>query len=382
MPRRRSFGAIRRLPSRRYQASYAGPDLQRHVAPVTFTSAADAETWLSDERRLVESETWRPPAVRLAQAAAAAAAPKPVPLTVETFARTWLRDLDLRPATRRDYDSLLANHIVPALGTMPVEELTKRDVRQWWNTLDPTKPRARSKAFQLLHNVMAGAVESELVDSNPVALPSRTKVRTKRAKNIEPLTVAQVADLARAMPARLRMAVLLGCWCALRYGELSELRRQDVDLKAGVLKVSRGVVKVKGGYLVGDTKTDAGVRRVHVPPALLPELKTHLDTYVDAGPEALLFPAPNGGHLHSSSFARLFQKAAAAAGRPDATPHTLRHTGASLATSVGATTADVMARLGHATPGMAMHYQHSLDGADARVAQGLSRILEGTRPTG
>lgn len=139
----------------------------------------------------------------------------------------------------------------------------------------------------------------------------------------------------------------------------------------------RGVVKVKGGYLVGDTMTDAGVRRVHVSPALLPELKTHLDTYVDAGPEALLFPAPNGGHLHSSSFARLFKKAAAAVGRPDATPHTLRHTGASLATSVGATTADVMARLGHTTPGKAMHYQHRLDGADSRVAKGLSRILEG-----
>ena len=58
-------------------------------------------------------------------------------------------------------------------------------------------------ALQIAPNVMAGAVESELVDSNPVALPSRTKVRTKRAKNIEPLTVAQVADLARAMPARL-----------------------------------------------------------------------------------------------------------------------------------------------------------------------------------
>jgi integrase len=80
---------------------------------------------------------------------------------------------------------------------------------------------------------------------------------------------------------------------------------------------------------------------------------------------------------HSSSFARLVEKAALAAGRPDATPPTLRHTGASLATSVGATTADVMARLGHATPGMAMHYQHNLDGADARVADALSRILEG-----
>lgn len=129
-------------------------------------------------------------------------------MTVDTFARMWLRDLE-RPAPRRDYDSLMANHIVAALGTMPVEELTRRDVRQWWSTLEPTKPRARSKAFQLLHNVMAGAVESELVDSNPVAMPSRTKVRTKRAKIIEPLTVAQVADLARAMPARLARPC---CW--------------------------------------------------------------------------------------------------------------------------------------------------------------------------
>lgn len=109
----------------------------------------------------------------------------------------------------------------------------------------------------------------------------------------------------------------------------------------------------------------------------MPDLEAHLETYVDAGPEALLFPAPNGGHLHSSSFARLFRKAALTAGRPDATPHTLRHTGASLATSVGATTADVMARLGHTTPGMAMHYQHSLDGADARVALALSQMFEG-----
>lgn len=134
---------------------------------------------------MVESDSWRPPAVRLAQAAAAAAAPKPEPLTVEQFARTWVRDLDLRPATRRDYDSLLANHIVPALGTMPIEELTKADVRRRWNSLDPTKPRARSKAFPLLRNVVAGAVESELIDTNPVALPSRTRARTKRAKSIE-----------------------------------------------------------------------------------------------------------------------------------------------------------------------------------------------------
>ena len=44
---RRGFGYVRRLPSKRYQASYAGPDLQRHVAPTTFTTKGDAEAWLA-----------------------------------------------------------------------------------------------------------------------------------------------------------------------------------------------------------------------------------------------------------------------------------------------------------------------------------------------
>ncbi len=376
MGRRRSFGAIRRLPSKRYQASYSGPDLQRHVAPVTFSSAADAEAWLVDERRLVESNSWKPPAIRHKEAVHPALVEPATSLILQEFATSWLTDLDLRPATRRDYDSLMANHINPMLGELAVADLSKASVRAWWGRLDANKPRARSKAFQLLHNVMAGAVELELIETNPVVLPRRTKVRTKRAKNIHPLTVGQLNSLADVMPAHLRMAVLLGCWCALRYGELSELRRRDVDLSRGALQIARGVVKVKGGYIVGDTKTDAGERTVHIPPALLPQLEAHLEAHVGPAPDALLFPAPNGGHLHSSSFARAFQKAAKAAGRPDATPHTLRHTGASLATSAGATTADVMARLGHTTPAMAMHYQHSLDGADAAVARKLSAMAE------
>lgn len=60
---RRGFGMVRRLPSKRYQASYAGPDLGRHTAPNTFTTKGDAEAWLAEERKQVESGKWRPPAV-------------------------------------------------------------------------------------------------------------------------------------------------------------------------------------------------------------------------------------------------------------------------------------------------------------------------------
>ena len=64
MARRRGFGAMRKLPSGRWQASYLGPDTLRHKAPVTFETAEDAEGWLTDRRREINSEDWSPPTTK------------------------------------------------------------------------------------------------------------------------------------------------------------------------------------------------------------------------------------------------------------------------------------------------------------------------------
>ncbi len=61
MSTRRGFGALRRLPSKRWQASYTGPDLQRHSAPQTFSSKMDAEVWLGQERTLASGDGWVAP---------------------------------------------------------------------------------------------------------------------------------------------------------------------------------------------------------------------------------------------------------------------------------------------------------------------------------
>ena len=55
------FGQIRKLPSARYQASYPGPDGQRHNGPSTFTHKADVQAWITEERRLIEYGTWTQP---------------------------------------------------------------------------------------------------------------------------------------------------------------------------------------------------------------------------------------------------------------------------------------------------------------------------------
>ena len=52
------------------------------------------------------------------------------------------------------------------------------------------------------------------------------------------------------MPSRYQAMVLLASWCGLRLGELTELRRSDVDLGDGVIRVRRAMVCVRGEFRV------------------------------------------------------------------------------------------------------------------------------------
>jgi integrase len=55
---------------------------------------------------------------------------------------------------------------------------------------------------------------------------------------------------------------LLVAWCAMRFGELAELRRGDIDLRTNRVKIRRAVVRAGGQVIVGLPKTDAGIRDV------------------------------------------------------------------------------------------------------------------------
>jgi len=371
---RRSFGTLRKLPSGRFQATYVGPDLERHAAPVTFEAKIDAEGWLASERRLIERDDWMPPARRAEVEAAALQAASE---TVGSYAYRWLADGvaqgRLRPLTVVDYRRSLDLHILPTLGDVRLTEVTRGTVRSWHDTtMANTAPRARSKAYALLRTVMNNAVQDELIAASPVQIRGAGVARRKH--EIEPASLSELDAIVAAMPERLGLTVLLATWCALRYGEVAELRRKDVMLSSGQLRVARSVSFLPGGTQIGPPKTKAGARRVAVPPHIVPALEHHLKTFVKSDANALLFPGEAGGHLHESVLFKHWDRARRSVGRPDLRFHDLRHTGATLAAQAGATTAELQARLGHATPDAAMIYQHAARGRDQELAARLSLL--------
>ncbi|WP_310528460.1 tyrosine-type recombinase/integrase [Nocardioides sp.] len=105
-------------------------------------------------------------------------------------------------------------------------------------------------------------------------------------------------------------------------------------------------------------------------------MKAHLGDSITGGRDGLLFPAAGDPtkHLAPAKLYRVFYKAREAAGRRDLRFHDLRHTGAVLAASTGATLDELMARLGHSTASAALRYQHAAKNRDKVIAEALSNL--------
>ncbi len=392
----------RSFPSGRFRARYADPDGKqtptgeplRHSAPHTFDTRQDAEAWLADERRAITNGTWTPPSVRLAER-------RTTLPTMTEYAPRWLaaRKVKGRPLadrTRDAYQDLLDRHILPTFGTIALKAITPADISLWYDATAPGHPTTRARAYSLLSAILRTAADpaannrAALIPFNPCAIQGGgTATRATRTRLA---TADEVAAIVAAMPERHRLLVLLADGCGLRFGELAELRRPDVDTKAGIVRIRRAVARSRSaGIIAKAPKSDAGIRDLPIPPHLLPAVRDHLLRHAAPGTNGLLFPGRGGGHLSPSAFYGKAERpgerkgptragwgwyeARRVAGRPDLRFHDLRHGALTEAARNGATLAEVMALGGHSTSQAAMRYQAASSGRLAELARKRSEAL-------
>jgi len=364
----RGWGHIRKLPSGRFQASYMDPNAKevRHYASMTYTAREDAEHWLINERRSMELKRWVAPALRRAEA-------KMKSETVADYAKRWIAERKLRPRTREGYESKLRLHITPtALGRTPIADLTAQAVRSWYAGLGDTHRTRNAHAYAMLHAVCATAVGDGLLTANPCQIIGAMNTPTQRQAVIP--TVGQLAALAEAVPERFRALILLKAWCGMRWGEVTELRRSDIDGDCEVVFISRAVTHRNGKCHI-DTVKQKKPHAVVIPPHIRADLKHHLEVHTAKSGDALLFPASRGGcHLNDRVFRDYLDPALAKAGiKDDMRVHDLKHY-AGTQTARVASLAETMSRLGHRTVKTSLVYQSVVSGRDAEIAAALSEL--------
>lgn len=405
--RRSTWGTVRQKASGNFQASYRHGGIPGvsasavYIAPTTFQTEGDARIWLETERRLIETGQWTPPAQREAarHGEVKAAADRP---TVSSYARQWLTTADIRETTRARYEASLRIYIcgeplafslrpnlrtgkrarpkiwtTHPLGDVPISDLNRAQVQNWWRTL-PLTERRRScdQAYQFLRTICLAAVDDGILEVSPVRVKGAGK--PSRRRSIDPITPGEVQQIADAMPDMWQLGVLLGAWCALRSGEIRELRRKDIDLQRGLVKVSRGVVHAgQRTEHVGAPKTEAGIRNVRIPPSMIETVRMHLRDHAQLGPNGLLFWRQDGGHVTDTEWRAAWLRACKSVGIEGIRFHDLRHVGLTYTALAGATIRELQAVAGHTTPGMALRYQEVAADHMTEVVKGLDAIIVG-----
>lgn len=362
-----TFGSVDKLATG-YRARYFGPNGRRYKAPTLFLTKQDARSWLSLRQAEIIRKAWEPPEAH---------EQKPDPITFAQYAEHWLSERDLKDRTREHYRKLLDQRLLEApFASFPLSSITSDDVRTWHSKFGTKTPTMRAHCYGLLRTIMGTAASDGKIAVNPCVIRGAGSAR--RVHKSRPATLDELEIITKEMPSQLQPMILLASWLAMRFGEIAELRRMDCDLRDEVIRVRRGVVRVKRDegitFVVTTPKSDAGIRDVAIPPHLLPVLEAHISKHVGKERDSLLFPAKQGGHLAPATLNRWFYKARNEANRPDLRFHDLRHSGAVLAASTGATLAELMARLGHSTPAAAMRYQHAAQGRDREIAALLSKL--------
>jgi len=371
-PRDRGTGAVRKLPSGRWQARMLVNG--RHVSLGSYAQKADANAALRDALGRQDTGTW--------------VDPREGRITFGRYADEWIAGRhDLAMRTRNDYEDLLRLHLKPAFGATPLADISVLAVRRWWSLSSGPDGHGRApKTYRLLRAVLNTAVEDGLIPRNPCRIKGAGADNTPERPTV---TVGQVYAIAEAIVPRYRGLVLLAAFTSLRFGELRALRRKRLDLGRATVLVAPEDGNVQrdrsGAAHFTRPKSRAGARTVAIPAPIVEEMRVHLALVGDHGPEALVFPADKSADgmrpFHAEAFGRQWRKALATVdGLPDGLVfHDLRHTGNTLAAGTGASTRELMVRMGHASPRAALIYQHASAERDKAIAEALGAQIRRTK---
>jgi integrase len=364
----RQFGTVRRLPSGRWQARVQLPDGRRIKAVDTFATKSDATLWLDQHRAALSAG--RP------------GDPERSRVLLEDFAWEWLGHQGrLAPRTMEIYTHQLEAHILPRvvddlppLGEQPLNALTPELIRSWHQALVFDYSRSiAAKAYVRLRQILNQAVDDERIVRNPCRI---RRAGTEHHVEQRFATMPELLELVEVTPERYRAMVLTAGLAGLRQGELLALRRRDVDLGNAVVHVRRKRQQLDSGEVIeGPPKSEAGKRTVALPEPLVESLRDHLRRFVAKGDDAYVFTSVEGEPIDRNNFRRrVWLPATEEAGLKGLRFHDLRHTAGTLAARTGATTKELMTRLGHASANAALIYQHASAERDKSIADGLTAM--------
>ena len=316
-------------------------------------------------------------------------------ITVGEHLEQWSQNyavMHTSPRTAESYQSEVRNHLIPALGAIPLCQLQPQQIENYYthalsegrkDTKGGLSARTVLYHHRILSEALSHAVKMRLVSRNVAKAvdpprPRRAKIATLASDDI-PKFLKAASDT--PYYALFFTALSTG----MRLGEILGLRWCDVDLDSGSLFVVQSLYKSDGVCEMREPKSPHSRRQIAMPSSLIQLLQQHHAKQevqnILLGRELtgsdLVFAHPDGKpldrHTVSHSFTKLLEKA----GLPHIRFHDLRHTHATLMLKAGVHPKIVSERLGHASVAFTLDtYSHVVPGLQEAAAERFDKLLK------
>lgn len=306
----------------------------------------------------------------------------------------------LKQSTYLSYESYIRVHFKPALGAIPLQDLTPRLLQQYYNYKAETglSPKTIINLNLFLHKALSYAVSEGYIQTNPAAsinLSRGQKPQTEILTRDEQIRLMQ-----GSYQHRYGVFIRLVLFTGLRIGELLGTRWEDIDFHSGILHVRRTLNrlnKVKKSIIPGEAKTEIviqtpksqnSIRSIPLLPSIIADLQNWRsvqqqdralagDAYRESG---FIVTNELGGFIEPRTFKDYYNQILELSGLRHFTFHALRHTFASRAMEQGMDPKTLSIILGHYSVSFTLDtYAHVLDD-HKREGMSLMDELYNTKP--
>jgi integrase len=277
-----------------------------------------------------------------------------------------------KPSSLHGYEQTMEARVLEDYGARRLSELSRLDLQDLAGTMlkDGLDPSTIRNVFMPLRAIFRRACARGEVAINPTTGLELPAVRGKRDRIASP---AEATRLLEALPEATRAVWATALYAGLRRGELLALRWEDVDLKAGVIRIERAYDPV--ARVFGTPKSSAGNRKVPIASVLREHLAAQrLRT---GRPHGLAFGDDATVPFDYLKATRAAQAAWKKAKLKPIGFHECRHTFASLMIAAGVNAKALSTYMGHSSITITLdRYGHLMPGNEDHAAELLDDYLE------
>ena len=309
-------------------------------------------------------------------------------LTLGDWLESWMENI-VRPTraetTVYGYQKIIDNHLIPALGDIPLLKLTPMDIQQYYIQVQQTANLSNNtlrRHHDLLSSSLRSAVRQDKLLVSPMDRVEPPRAKQKEASYYRPEELKQLYALLEGHP--LELCVKLAGSLGMRREEICGLKWDCIDYQRQLLYIREARTAFGATIVQKETKTRSSVRTLFLPDdvaRLLQLEQARQEAWLRDGklkePSQFVVLDHKGYPYSPNALSLAFTRFVKKNNLPRVTLHGLRHSFATVASFQGVPLFDIGKALGHATPATTGKvYTHLVDHTHEETVMKVSDALK------